>query len=59
MLNGDLYLKNEAFSTEKSRKKARDRQADDDEAFHFVALVPVEGKVWKLDGLENYPQDLG
>lgn len=28
----------------------------DSEAFHFVAYMPVDGQVWKLDGMDYSPQ---
>lgn len=34
-------------------------ELDDEEGFHFIAYVPIEGHVWKLDGLDSLPQDLG
>lgn len=56
MLNADLQLKNDATS----RKKSKSKDSDEDSAgFHFIAFVPVHGKVWKLDGLERQPQNLG
>ncbi|KAK4556312.1 hypothetical protein LTR86_006456 [Recurvomyces mirabilis] len=30
-----------------------------DEGFHFVAYMPINGHVWKLDGLDRFPQDMG
>jgi ubiquitin carboxyl-terminal hydrolase L5 len=30
-----------------------------EEGFHFIAYMPVAGHVWKLDGLNYHPQDLG
>ncbi|CZT23324.1 uncharacterized protein RCC_09036 [Ramularia collo-cygni] len=30
-----------------------------DAGFHYVAYVPVGDHVWKLDGMNRYPQDLG
>ncbi|KAI9717421.1 MAG: hypothetical protein M1812_004773 [Candelaria pacifica] len=59
MLDSDLYLKGKAT---KKRSKTRKEPApvnDDDVGFHFIAFVPVEGQVWKLDGLEKQPQMLG
>lgn len=56
MLNADLQLKNDASSRKKSKAKGTD---EDDAGFHFIAFVPVQGKVWKLDGLERQPQNLG
>ncbi|KAL8683070.1 MAG: hypothetical protein Q9186_000980, partial [Xanthomendoza sp. 1 TL-2023] len=56
MLNADLQLKNDASSRKKSKAKTSD---EDDAGFHFIAFVPVQGRVWKLDGLERQPQNLG
>ncbi|KAL9020746.1 MAG: hypothetical protein Q9185_002062 [Variospora sp. 1 TL-2023] len=56
MLNADLQLKNDASS----RRKSKAKNADEDNAgFHFIAFVPVQDRVWKLDGLQRQPQDLG
>lgn len=30
-----------------------------DEGFHFIAYIPIKGHVWKLDGLDRFPQDMG
>ncbi len=59
MLDSDLFLKGKA-----TKKKAKTKQKsapvdDDDVGFHFIAFVPVDGQVWKLDGLERQPQVLG
>ena len=60
MLNADLYLKNQATSKKKNKKTAQQDDDDDDDAsFHFIAFVPIQGKVWKLDGLERQPQCIG
>ena len=56
MLNADLQLKNDASTRKKSKAKDSD---EDDAGFHFIAFVPVQGRVWKLDGLERQPQNLG
>ncbi|KAL8711118.1 MAG: hypothetical protein Q9220_004499 [cf. Caloplaca sp. 1 TL-2023] len=56
MLNADLQMKNDASSRRNSRAKGSN---EDDAGFHFIAFVPVQGKVWKLDGLERQPQNLG
>lgn len=29
------------------------------EAFHFVSFVPINGRLFELDGLKPYPQDHG
>lgn len=56
MLNADIQLKNDAST----RKKSKAKDSDEDNAgFHFIAFIPVQNKVWKLDGLERQPQDLG
>lgn len=31
----------------------------DEEGFHFIAFMPINGHVWKLDGLDRFPQDVG
>lgn len=57
MLDADLQLKNDA--TPKKRRRQRAQVEDDEAAFHFIAFVPVDSKLWKLDGLQPQPQDLG
>lgn len=58
ILNGDLQLKNDA---EAKKRGSRTKSAEDESiaGFHFIAFVPIDGKVWKLDGLERQPQNLG
>ncbi|KAI4260854.1 MAG: hypothetical protein LQ352_000009 [Teloschistes flavicans] len=56
ILNADLQLKNDASPRRKAKAKGTD---DDDAGFHFIAFVPIQGKIWKLDGLERQPQNLG
>ena len=58
MLNGDLLLKNGVEASRKRSKKSSSNDQDD-AAFHFVAFVPVDGVLWKLDGLERQPHILG
>ena len=52
----------------RSERKPKPRQSDfaasaaaeaENEGFHFIAYMPIDGHVWKLDGLDNYPQDMG
>ena len=57
MLNADLQLKQDA--TPKRRRKRKALSEEDEAAYHFIAFVPVEGKLWKLDGLQPQPQNLG
>jgi ubiquitin carboxyl-terminal hydrolase L5 len=58
MLNCDLHMKN----TAKARKKGKGGKAttsDSEAGFHFIAYVPIDGNIWKFDGLERQPQKLG
>lgn len=32
---------------------------EEDEGFHFMSYLPINGEVWKLDGLDRFPQNLG
>ena len=32
---------------------------EDEEGFHFCAYMPIDHRVWKLDGMEKFPQDIG
>lgn len=70
MLNIDLGMEN-AHDDRKSKKKAAPAKAkkgkvvteddwqDDENAFHFLAYVPIEGEVWQLDGLDRQPSKVG
>lgn len=60
MLNGDLLLSNEATTKGKGKKRKTNDDANDKESgFHFIAFMPIEGQLWKLDGLERQPMCLG
>ncbi|KAE9369436.1 cysteine proteinase [Stipitochalara longipes BDJ] len=71
ILNGDLALQNDyekwvkANKTPKRKvtKKKTSRKIkkkDEDEAgYHFVAYVPINSSVWRLDGLQRQPVNLG
>ncbi|KIW14970.1 hypothetical protein PV08_07757 [Exophiala spinifera] len=69
-MNVDLRLKQDFLTAEKKkkaeqskhpRKKRKQIEEFDDEenGFHFVAYVPAEGFVWKMDGMEVYPRQVG
>lgn len=58
ILSGDLQMKNDTESKRQGRK-AKGAEDESVAGFHFIAFVPVNGKVWKLDGLERQPQNLG
>lgn len=57
-MNEDVQMKEKARS-KKVGKEIEVAEGDEAPCFHFIAFVPVEGKVWKLDGLERQPQNLG
>ena len=65
ILNADLSLyedlkKWERSKNNKRRRTARKKKDDENEpGFHFIAYVPKDGIVWKLDGLRRQPEDLG
>ena len=58
MLNEDLQLKNDYIAAKK-KKEVKSADDESDAGFHFIAFVPINGHVWKLDGLERQPQRLG
>jgi ubiquitin carboxyl-terminal hydrolase L5 len=68
MLNTDLALSNDVDKWQKSKKNpkkninkaSKKRKKDDEEAaFHFIAYVPIQRNVWRLDGLQRQPVNLG
>lgn len=70
MLNADLFLSNDssakktstktkATTTTKAKSKAKKIAEEEANGFHFIAFVPIGKHLWKLDGLERQPVDLG
>lgn len=62
MLNADLSLYNDMVATKAkaAAKSYSKKDVDTSEAgFHFIAFVPIGGNLWKLDGLERQPMNLG
>ncbi|EXJ95684.1 hypothetical protein A1O1_00807 [Capronia coronata CBS 617.96] len=69
-MNVDFRLKHEFIAAEKKKKAAmskrprkrlrEDYEYDDDEnGFHFVAYVPAQGAIWRMDGMERLPRKIG
>ena len=59
MLSSDFVMEN-SFSTRKSKSsKSKASSSYDDSALHFMAFIPIGDEVWKLDGLDRQPENLG
>lgn len=44
----------------KGLQPAHESEAEEDEeGFHFCAYMPIGDRVWKLDGMDKFPQDIG
>lgn len=48
-----------ARGTKKASKVITEDDYQNENGFHFSAYVPVEGKIWKLDGLDRQPRNVG
>ena len=59
MLNADLQMKNDMQASKKHPKRKSKDEQELEAGFHFIAFVPVANKLWKLDGLERLPCNLG
>ena len=42
----------------KSKTIVEEDAVDDDAAYHYAAYLPIEGHIWKLDGLDRQPSKL-
>jgi len=58
VVHGDFCMKNSFEDWETSKGPGRD-EGDDNGVNHFIAFLPFEGHLWKMDGLERQPLDLG
>jgi ubiquitin carboxyl-terminal hydrolase L5 len=43
----------------KPRTKKGNISGGENASNHFIAFMPIQGKIWGLDGLENYPLSYG
>jgi ubiquitin carboxyl-terminal hydrolase L5 len=58
ILNVDSYLE-EQFERRKKPKKKKAKTNNEESAFHFVAYLPIGDEIWRLDGLDAFPQKIG
>jgi ubiquitin carboxyl-terminal hydrolase L5 len=63
ILNVDLALSNDMKKWKRAKKNKRKstkmKEEEGEPGFHFIAYVPIDGVVWKLDGLRLQPDNLG
>ncbi|CAG8954205.1 hypothetical protein HYFRA_00005825 [Hymenoscyphus fraxineus] len=72
VLNADLWIENEFEKWEKSSKTPKRKKTskapptrrkkktnNEDLAYHFIAFVPIKDEVWRFDGLQRQPLNLG
>ncbi len=70
ILNADLALQSEFDKWKKSKNNkkrkllkggsAKKRKKSKDEpGYHFIAYVPINNVVWRLDGLQRQPINIG
>ncbi|KAF2760867.1 cysteine proteinase [Pseudovirgaria hyperparasitica] len=43
----------------KKKKRKADDESDAEAAFHYQAFLPIGNELWKLDGMDYYPEKLG
>src|ERR1700753_2412206 len=64
MMNSDALEEEEYKNRNKKGARAKrhgnsKKAAIDESAFHFVAYMPIGQEIWRLDGLDGFPQKLG
>lgn len=68
ILNADLALQNEYDQWNRTKKNPRRKKSsstkpkpkdEDQSGYHFIAYVPINNVVWRLDGLQRQPTELG
>lgn len=61
MLNSDLFLSLEAETKRVATKRCSKTTASEENknGFHYISFVPIDGILWKLDGLDRQPMSLG
>lgn len=67
--NGDSEAKTEEPLRRSARKpkprqdvlktNTADTDNEEESGYHFIAYMPIDGHVWRLDGMDYFPQDLG
>ena len=62
----DLSVLNEVEKSRRVRKapkrkgpKSKPKKDEEESGFHFIAYVPINDAVWRLDGLQRQPVNLG
>jgi len=52
-------MKKAATKQKNKRNKKSKKIIEDEAAFHFIAYLPVQCMIWKMDGLDRQPRKLG
>ena len=51
--------KKRKVAARKIQAKTNKKEDEETPGFHFIAFVPINGVVWRLDGLQRQPVNLG